>query len=45
MTLLLEVGAILLGLVAIALLFALDRPENLGRVSAGWLRRDREGRL
>ena len=41
---LLEAGALVLGLVAVALLFALDRPEELGRVSEGWLRRDKAGR-
>lgn len=40
----LQAGALILGLVAIGLLFALDRPEDLGRVSEGWLRRDKVGR-
>lgn len=40
----LEVGALVLGLAAIGLILVLDRPEDLGRVSGGWLRRDREGR-
>lgn len=40
----LEVGAVLLGLVAVGLLWLLDRPEDLGSVSQGWLRRDRGAR-
>lgn len=37
---LLEVGALVLGLAAIGLLFVLDRPEDLGSVSEGWRRRN-----
>ena len=40
----LQVGALVLGVLAVALLWVLDRPEDLGSVSGGWLRRDREGR-
>ena len=34
--------ALLLGLCAVALIWALDRPDDYGRVTDGWLRRDRE---
>ena len=40
----LQAGALILALAVIGLLFVMDRPEDLGRVSPGWLRRDREGR-
>lgn len=39
----LKVVALLLGLVVVGLLWALDRPEDLGRVTPGWLRRHHEG--
>lgn len=40
-----EAGALVLGLAVIGLILLLDRPEDLGRVSEGWRRRDRQGRL
>ena len=40
----LQAGALILGLAVIGLILVMDRPEDMGRVSPGWLRRDREGR-
>ena len=40
----LQAGALILGLAVVGLLFLLDRPEDLGRVSPGWLRRLKGGR-
>lgn len=40
----LEAGALVLALAAIGLLFLLDRPEDMGKVSPGWLRRHMDGR-
>ena len=40
----LQAGALILGLAVIGLILLLDREEDLGKVSPGWLRRDREGR-
>jgi len=40
----LQAAALVLGLCVVALLFLLDRPEDLGRVSPGWLRRLKGGR-
>lgn len=40
----LQVGALVLGLAVIGLILVLDRPEDMGSVSEGWRRRDREGR-
>lgn len=40
----LQAGALILGLAAIGLLFVLDRPEDLGSVTPGWLQRDKAGR-
>lgn len=40
--LLIEAAALVLSLAAIGLLFLLDRPEDVGRVTPGWLRRHRE---
>lgn len=41
---LLQAGALVLGLAVVGLLFLLDRPEDLGHVSPGWMRRHKEGR-
>lgn len=40
----LEAAALVLGLAVVALLFLLDRPDDLGRVTPGWLRRHKGGR-
>lgn len=40
----LELGALVLGLAVVGLIFLLERPEDLGSVSPGWMRRDKEGR-
>lgn len=40
----LEAGALVLGLAAVGLLFLLDRPEDAGRVTPGWMRRHETGR-
>jgi hypothetical protein len=40
----LEAGAMILGLVAIALIILLDDPEDAGRVTRGWRARHDEGR-
>lgn len=40
----LEAGAMILALVGIALIILLDDPEDLGKLSDGWVRRDRERR-
>lgn len=40
----LEAAGLVLGLCVVGLIFLLDRPEDCGKVSPGWLRRHREGR-
>ena len=42
--LLIEAGITILALAAIGLFFVLDRPEDVGKVSPGWLRRHMDGR-
>lgn len=41
--LLLEAGALILGLAVIGLILVMDRPEDAGRVSRGWMRRFEDG--
>jgi hypothetical protein len=40
----LDAGALILGLAVIGLLFLLDRPEDVGKVTPGWMRRHETGR-
>ena len=39
--LLLQAGALLLGVAVVALIYLLDRPEDLGRMPHHWVRRQR----
>lgn len=40
----LQVGALVLGLAVVALIYFLDRPEDLGRMPHHWVRRHRVDR-
>jgi hypothetical protein len=40
----LEAGALILGLAVIGLLLVMDRPEDVGKVTPGWMRRHDSGR-
>jgi hypothetical protein len=40
----LQAGALILGLAVVGLLWLLDRPEDLGRVTLGWRRRHEDGK-